>query len=183
MLADWETFYLVVGTSAGALVGVMFIVATLTAEIEVDQINRGTVIYQNPTVFHFGAIVAASALALVPEHLMPIVAVLIMTVGVFGLVYSGLTFRRMSEPYEFYQATRWDLLFFAGLPALSYLLMIAGGFAVFAMPEPAAEIIGAGILILLLVSIRNAWDVASFAVRIARSLAVSKKSEKKETAR
>src|SRR5512144_2930252 len=97
MLQAWETFYLVVGTSAGALVGVMFIVATLTAEIAIEQINRGTVIYQNPTVFHLGVIVAVSALALVPEHLLPAVAVLIAIGGIAGLVYGGVTLRRMSE--------------------------------------------------------------------------------------
>ena len=178
MLESWETFYLVVGTSAGALVGVMFIVATLTAEIAVDQINRGTIIYQNPTVFHFGAIVAVSALALVPEHLLPAVAVLTVATGIAGLVYAGLTLRRISEPYEFYEATPSDYVFFAGLPGVSYLLMIAGGTMVFWIPEIAAEAIGAGTLLLLLVSIRNAWDVATFAVRIARTLAAKERAEK-----
>lgn len=169
MLQEWETFYLVVGTSAGALVGVMFIVATLTAEIDFEQINRGTIIYQNPTVFHFGIIVAVSALALVPEHLVEIVAVLVGIAGLAGLVYAAVTLRRMSERYDFYQATGWDRLYFAGLPGVSYLLMLAGSVAVFGQREIAAETIGAGTLLLLLVSIRNAWDVATFAVRIARS--------------
>ena len=178
MLAAWETFYLVVGTSAGALVGVMFIVATLTAEITLDQINRGTTIYQNPTVFHFGVIVAVSAMALVPEHLLPIVAALTGLIAIGGLVYAGVTLKRISEPYDFYQATNWDRLFFGFLPALSYLLMLAGAVAVFWAPELAAEAIGAGTLLLLLVSIRNAWDVATFAVRIARSLAAKEKAAK-----
>lgn len=178
MLQAWETFYLVVGTSAGALVGVMFIVATLTAEIAIDQINRGTIVYQNPTVFHFGAIVAVSALALVPEHLLAAVAVLIPAAGIAGLVYAGLTLRRISEPYEFYEATPSDYLFFGALPGLSYMLMIAGGIMVFSVPDVAAETIGAGTLLLLLVAIRNAWDVATFAVRIARTLATQERAEK-----
>ena len=33
MFHAWETFYLLIGTAAAALVGVMFIVTTLTAEI------------------------------------------------------------------------------------------------------------------------------------------------------
>ena len=178
MLAAWETFYLVVGTSAGALVGVMFIVATLTAEITLDQINRGTTIYQNPTVFHFGVIVAVSAMALVPEHLLPVIAVLTGFIAIGGLAYAGVTLRRISEPYDFYQATNWDRLFFGFLPGLSYLLMLGGAIAVFWTPEIAAETIGAGTLLLLLVSIRNAWDVATFAVRIARSLGTKEKAAK-----
>jgi hypothetical protein len=176
MLQEWETFYLVVGTSAGALVGVMFIVVTLTAEIAVDQINRGMIIYQNPTVFHLGAIVAVSALALVPAHLLPVVAVLVGLAGIGGLAYVGLTIRRMAEVYDFYTATLADRVFFGALPGLSYLLMLAGSIAVFWTPEIAAETIGAGTLLLLLVSIRNAWDVATFAVRIARDLAAKERA-------
>ena len=47
----WETFYLMIGTSAAALIGIMFVVITLTAEITTDQVNRGTVIYHNPPSF------------------------------------------------------------------------------------------------------------------------------------
>ncbi len=101
MMQAWETFYLVLGTSAAALVGVMFIVATLGAEIAFEQVDRGTIVYQTPTVFHLGAIVAVSALALVPEHLTSIVAALIALPGIGGLAYSVLTIRRMSERYDF----------------------------------------------------------------------------------
>jgi len=177
MLQAWETFYLVVGTSAGALVGVMFIVATLTAELAVDQLNRGTIIYQSPTVFHLGVIVAVGALALIPDHLISFAAVLFAVLGTCGFVYTGLTLWRTFERYDFYQATQWDRLFFGVLPAICYLLMIAGGAAVFWAPEVAAELVAAATLLLLLVSIRNAWDIATFSVRLTRNERINQKHQ------
>jgi len=177
MLQAWETFYLVIGTSAGALVGVMFIVATLTADLAVDQLNRGTVIYQSPTVFHLGVIVAVGALALIPDHLMPFAAVLFAALGACGFAYSALTLWRTFERYEFYQATPWDRLFFGLLPAFCYVLMIAGGVAVFFAPEVAAELVAAATLLLLLVSIRNAWDIATFSVRLTRNERIAQKRQ------
>lgn len=178
MLQAWETFYLLIGSAAAALVGVMFIVATLTAEIAVEQINRGTIIYQSPIVFHLSVIATVSALALIPEHLLVVAGLLLIAAGVAGLAYSVVTLRRIAEPYEFYQATAWDRFYFGFLPGLSYLLMLAGGVAVFWLPEIAAEAVAVATLLLLLVSIRNAWDVATFAVRIARSLAAKEKNKK-----
>jgi hypothetical protein len=170
MFEAWETFYLMLGTSGAALVGVMFIVTTLAAEINTDEINRGTVIYQTPIVFHLGVIVAASALAIMPDHLASLIALLLVVMGIVGLAYSVRTTLRMFERYEFYSATTSDKFFFGVGPALLYLVMGAGGATVWLAPGIAAEIVGAAMLALLLVCIRNAWDVATFSVRIARGL-------------
>ncbi len=168
MFEAWETFYLLIGTSAAALVGVMFIVTTLTAEIATDQVDRGITVYQNPIVFHLGAIVTASALAVMPDGLIGVIAVLLIALAIAGIVYSVLTLRRTLERYEFYQSTLADRALYGVAPALAYAVIGAGGIAIFLAPGWAAEIIGAASLALLLVSIRNAWDVATFAVRVAR---------------
>lgn len=178
MFEAWETFYLLVGTSAAALVGVMFIVITLAADIEVEQVNRGTTIYQTPTVFHLGAIVGISALVSMPDHLLSAMAVVIIIVSVLGIAYSALTTQRMFETYEFYRATVPDRFFFGVLPGAFYLLFGIGGIATWLMPGIAAEAVGTAILLLLLVSIRNAWDVATFTVRISRTLAIKDRQTK-----
>ena len=45
MFEGWENFYLIVGPSAGALIGLMFVVVTLTAGRERDQTERGKHLY------------------------------------------------------------------------------------------------------------------------------------------
>ncbi len=167
MFESWDTFYLLTGTSAAALVGMMFVVTTLTAEIATERVERGIIIYQNPTIFHLGAIFLASALAVMPEHLLMATAALLLILGIVGAVYSALTLRRTIESYEFYRSTLADRAFYGALPCLLYLALAAGAAAAFASSDLAAETIGAAALALLLVSIRNAWDVARFAVRVA----------------
>jgi hypothetical protein len=147
----------------------MFIVTTLTAEITTVQIDRGIIVYENPIVFHLCATLVASALAIMPEPLLAAVAVLLAALGIVGFVYSALTLWRTFETSEFYEPTVWDKLFYGALPCLLYVLMSAGGVAALLGARFAAETIGGASLLLLLVAIRNAWDVATFAVRIARS--------------
>ena len=174
MFQPWETFFLLLGTSAAALVGMMFVVTTLTAEIATERVDRGIIVYQNPIVFHLGAIVVASALAVVPDRLLVVVTVLLLALGLVGIGYSLRTLLRMLEPYEFYESTLADRALYGVVPCLLYALMAGGAIAILLESEVAAEAIAAATLGLLLVSIRNAWDVATFAVRVARKQRTSR---------
>lgn len=53
MFDGWDNFYIIVGSTSGALVGVMFVVATLSAGLEQRRITRGAQVYITPVVFHF----------------------------------------------------------------------------------------------------------------------------------
>jgi hypothetical protein len=66
MFSDWENFYLIVGSGGGALIGVMFVVATLTAGLEENRASRGARIYITPIVFHFAIVLVVSAIAVHP---------------------------------------------------------------------------------------------------------------------
>lgn len=57
MLSGWENFYVIVGSSAGALIGLQFVLLTLIA----DRPNReGTEqaghAFATPNIVHFGAV-------------------------------------------------------------------------------------------------------------------------------
>jgi hypothetical protein len=169
MFHPWETFYLLTGTSAAALVGVMFIVTTLTIEIGTEQVNRGIAVYENPIIFHLCATLVASALAIVPDTLLTEVAILLVALGIAGIVYSALTLWRTLETTEFYEPTLSDRIFYGLLPCLLYVLMTAGAVALLMGSDFAAEAIRAAALLLLLTSIRNAWDMATFVVRYTRA--------------
>ena len=56
-LSEWENFYVIVGSSAGALIGLQFVVLTLIAAM---PIGRGTAqagaAFSTPNVVHFGAV-------------------------------------------------------------------------------------------------------------------------------
>ena len=67
-LAGWENFYAIVGSSAGALIGLQFVVITLIADrpIASGQAQAGSA-FATPTIVHFGA-VRLSAVLSAPWH-------------------------------------------------------------------------------------------------------------------
>ena len=66
-LAGWENFYVIVGSSAGALIGLQFVVITLIAAM---PIGRGTAqagaAFSTPNVVHFGAVLLLAGIVSTP---------------------------------------------------------------------------------------------------------------------
>jgi hypothetical protein len=62
-LAGWENFYVIVGSSAGALIGLQFVVMALIANLPrgpgAAQTGKA---FATPTVVHFGTVLLLSAL-------------------------------------------------------------------------------------------------------------------------
>src|SRR3954452_4882326 len=80
MFEGWENYYLMVGSSAGALIGLMFVVVTLTAGRGRAETERGKHLYTSPIVWHLGVILALSGAAAVPA----------ISARVFGLIAGAL---------------------------------------------------------------------------------------------
>ena len=57
VLEGWKNFYVIVGSSAGALIGLQFVVITLIATkpiVRVDALAGGA--FATPSVVHFGVV-------------------------------------------------------------------------------------------------------------------------------
>src|SRR5947207_12034811 len=94
--SGWENFYVIVGSSAGALIGLQFVVLTLIAGM---PITRGDAqagdAFTTPTVVHFGTVLLLSAVVSAPWDGIAAVAVLWGLVGLGGVVYVVLVGRRL----------------------------------------------------------------------------------------
>ena len=95
MFHGWENFFYLIGSAAGALIGIMFIVITLTAGHEPRRVSRGAPVYVTPIVFHFAVVLVVSATSEVPGLTLPAVAVLLGASAIAGLAYSTL------KPFDF----------------------------------------------------------------------------------
>src|SRR5437764_14432614 len=80
MFEGWDNYYLMVGSAAGALIGLMFVVMTLTAGRDQDEVERGKHLYTSPIVWHLAVILVLSGAAAVP----------MITPTVFGAATGGL---------------------------------------------------------------------------------------------
>jgi formate/nitrite transporter FocA (FNT family) len=65
MFHDWENYYLLIGAAAGALIGLVFVVTTLTAGLDASRVSRGAKVYITPIVFHFSVVLIVSAISAV----------------------------------------------------------------------------------------------------------------------
>jgi len=164
MFSDWDNFYLIIGSGGGALIGVMFVVTTLTAGLEESRASRGALIYITPIVFHFAIVLVVSAIAVTPGLSVEVVGVLIAICALLGLLYAVVTAVRVFT-IKINNAPDWeDKIFYGIIPVIAYFLLACAVAAIWLTPMRAALFIGAVMLFLLLIGIRNAWDLATFLV-------------------
>jgi hypothetical protein len=66
VLAVWESFYVIVGSSAAALIGLQFVVVTLISESPLEASPASLSAFGTPTVVHFGGALLISAVMSAP---------------------------------------------------------------------------------------------------------------------
>src|SRR5438132_10469742 len=65
-LTAWDSFYVIVGSAAGGLIGLQFVVMTLIAERPPLRAAEAGAAFATPTIVHFCAALLLSALLRVP---------------------------------------------------------------------------------------------------------------------
>ena len=62
LLAVWESFYVIVGSSGAALTGLQFVVIALSAESTTRDTGRAVAAFTTPTVVHFCTVLLVAAI-------------------------------------------------------------------------------------------------------------------------
>ena len=167
-LSGWENFYVIVGSSAGALIGLQFVVMTLMADIPMrDGAAQAGEAFGTPTTVHFGAVLLLAALATIPWEGMGRLAILWGILGFVGLVYSAVVTRRMRVQTA-YEPEFEDWLFHSLLPLAGYGILAASALVVWARPHDSLFGAAAVSLLLLFVGIHNSWDAVTYHVFVHR---------------
>jgi hypothetical protein len=65
-LDTWQNFYVIVGTAAATLTGLMFVVITLIAQIQISSSRSHVTVFTTSNVFHFGAVLLAAGILSAP---------------------------------------------------------------------------------------------------------------------
>jgi hypothetical protein len=150
--AGWDNFYFMLGSAAAGLIGLLFVVVTLTSGFERSEALRGARLYTTPTVIHFGVVLSISAVAIAPRLPGSITVVIIGVIALLGLAYALRSAVGILKPRQGAEPPHWSDSWFYGLtPAAIYLGLGSVAAALYAQ-----------LLALLLVSIRNAWDLVTW---------------------
>jgi hypothetical protein len=163
-LNGWENFYVIVGSSAGALIGLQFVVLTLIAGRPAlrGEAQAGAA-FSTPSVVHFGVVLLLSAVISAPWYGIGAVATLWGGVGLSGIVYSVVVAQRMRAQTA-YKPIFEDWLFYVLLPLAAYAVLAGSAFAARSHARTALFYVGAAALMLLFTGIHNAWDTVTHLV-------------------
>src|SRR5207247_7621048 len=124
----WESFYVIIGSSAAALTGLQFVVVVLGAEARSLGPEVGA--FGTPTVVHFCAVLLMSAILSVPWRAVSHAGLFLAAVGVAGIVYMAVVIRRARRQTRYVPVLE-DWLWACAFPLLAYVALLVA-----ALPPP-----------------------------------------------
>ena len=165
-LSGWENFYVIIGSSAGALIGLQFVVITLIADLPVlKDAERAGSAFATPTIVHFGAVLLVAAISCAPWPGIGPAAAALGLMGLIGVAYTAIVTRRARRQTA-YRPVFEDWLFHVLLPFVAYATLALASFAARSGARQALFGIAAAALLLLFAGIHNAWDAVTYHVYI-----------------
>ena len=166
-LRAWESFCVIVGSSAAALTGLQFVVIALIAEARSARSLREIDAFGTPTIVHFCAVLLISAILTAPWRTVSNPSVALGACGLAGVVYGGIVLYRARRQTG-YTPVFEDWLWHTVLPFVAYGILTAASIALRRYAEAALFAIAAAALLLLFIGIHNAWDTVTW-IAVERS--------------
>jgi hypothetical protein len=158
-LAGWDNFFVIAGSSAAALTGLTFIVITLAGES--GRVNpNGLKVFITPTIVHFTVVLAFSAFLSMPHHTPLSLCLSLVVAGILGLIYIGTIATSIGRIGSAYVPVHEDWIWNVILPAVAYGTWLAAGCFIWRLPHASLYAVGAVFVLLMLIGIHNAWDIA-----------------------
>jgi hypothetical protein len=166
-LAAWESFYVIVGSSAAALTGLQFVVIALIAESGRQSTHREIAAFGTPTVVHFCSALLVAAILSAPWDSLSSTAVALGASGMAGVVYAWVVVKR-ARRQKGYKPVLEDWMWHTVLPAVAYVALVASAVLLTRRTNGALFVVGAATLLLLFIGIHNAWDTVVY-ITVERS--------------
>ena len=160
-LAAWANFYVIIGTAAAALTGLMFVVITLVMGVQVRRSSGAIATFSTPNVVHFCAALLIAALLSAPWQALWQASLLLGLCGLGGVSYVVIVVRRARRQTD-YQPVLEDWLWHMVFPLIAYTVLVVAAILLSAAPVPTLFGIGSATLLLLFIGIHNAWDTVTY---------------------
>ena len=163
-LTQWQTFYEIVGSAAGALTGLQFVVMALMANLPaMESESEAVAAFSTPSIVNFGVVLALAAIDAMPFRSLAQASILWGAAGALGIVYTSVTARRF-KTQRAYTPEFEDWFYRIIVPYVGYASLLAAALITRAHPTAALYQVAAVILLLLFVGIHDAWDNATYLV-------------------
>jgi hypothetical protein len=162
LLITWENFYVIVGTAAATLTGLMFVVITLSVSIRNRGGSNETLgAFSTPNVVHFCIALLIAALLSAPWSGLEIPGLLLSLIGLGGTIYTSIVLRRFVHQRN-YKPVLEDWAWHVVIPLACYIALFVVAIVLLNNPVPAMFFIGTVTVLFLFVGIHNAWDTVTY---------------------
>ena len=160
MFEHWGEFYLMAGSAAAVLIGLIFVVISLMQDRSRSSVLSGSKLYMGPIVLGVSFVLALSAAALVPDmepRIFAAVTALVAAWGLFRGIVSTVGIARLKDEVHWS-----DLWFYGVIPSALWLALAGVAFAFWTGISWSREAVAAVVTAVLLLAIRNEWDLITW---------------------
>ena len=163
-LQHWHELYSVAAGVAATLMGLMFVVISLGQRaLATDRGIQITRALYTPIVVFFVTVIVMSMLMLMPDTSPAALGALLGAVSLAGLIYMII-----SGAYNTWRSSDLgvdDLVSYVVLPYISYVALGVAAFMIWKAAPFGPHVEAGAMLSLLLIAIRNAWDLVVYSVQ------------------
>ena len=159
MIAAWWNFFYMCGSSAAALMGLIFVAVTLGWRLIKKETIALTHTFLTAIVFHFLQVLLLCILTAVPVESPLLLAGAAMISSLLRLIGMPATCRRLKEESANVEITRSDWFNIVVMPSCVYLALIAAGVGLLLGAFWAIPLLAGSCLVMLIGSAYGAWDM------------------------
>ena len=163
MFHHWGEFYLLAGSAAAVLIGLIFVVVTLMQDKPRSTMMAGAKLYMGPVVLQVSFVLVLSAAALTPGIAARDYALVAAAVALWGLyrgVQSTIGIQRLCWQED---PPHWtDKWFYGVFPTILSLGLVGVAWAFWTGGPWAVHAVAVAITASLLLAIRNEWDLVTW---------------------
>ena len=163
-LSEWQNFYVIVGSAAGGLTGLQFVVMALIADMPaIDQESQAISVFSTPSIVNFGVVLLLAAVLVMPWHGVKPVSIIWGVAGAVGIIYTAVTGWRFSRQRT-YTPVFEDYFFRVIMPVIGYAVLAGAALTARNHDRIALFQVAAVALMLLFIGIHDAWDNATYLI-------------------
>jgi hypothetical protein len=156
-LDAWHDFYVMMGSGAAALTGLLFVIVSLGPHIVARSVATGVRSFISPIAVHFTAAMVLSAIMLAPDVPRILLGASLAVGGAGLIVYMFWT--RANTQWLRNRLPILDWVWYIGLPLVAFAAIVGSGVAIIASRAPGLHVAATATVLLIVIGIRNAWDI------------------------
>jgi hypothetical protein len=159
-LASWQNFYILSGTAAATLAGLMFVAVTFGAGLFTPETEAAARAWLDPPFYHFFHILITAALTLMPTMSPSALGAIVVALSMARTLALARTYKRFREAHETYGDLELsDWLTGVVFPLLCYLALAASGAGFLAGYTASFTALAVAMLVMMVLGVIGAWEL------------------------